>query len=304
MVAPSAFLSLLVASAASVALASQKTWPSSLEFLAKGSDEDYKDFVTPLAQMTKLTYTATWGSYYREKDENETISGWLRGKLQSNPLVGMRALTFFEWNTNRGVMAFRGTDLNSSNPSGQVDACANAFLSLCESHSGQLPAECQNFTVHQLDYLSRALEFAQKAAEAHPNTQWLYTGHSLGALLAELVAAQRSGAPALTFSAPPLTPLLKRLKQPKLRHWGTVTLYDQYDPLRFQAVGQLWSANCTWPRSQAPEGCEACEAAPIDMHSEACQKCFYAAHTFKTYLKNVYSQRRPDCPDSTNIVIV
>ena len=32
------------------------------------------------------------------------------------------------WNTNRGVMAFRGTDLNSSNPSGQVDACANAFL--------------------------------------------------------------------------------------------------------------------------------------------------------------------------------
>jgi hypothetical protein len=64
--------------------------------------------------------------------------------------------------------------------------------------------------------------------EAHPNTQWLYTGHSLGALLAELVAAQRLGAPALTFSAPPLTPLLKRLKQPELRHWGTVTLYDTW----------------------------------------------------------------------------
>ena len=180
MVAPSAFLSLLIASKTSLALA-QKTWPSSLEFLAKGSDEEYKDFVTPLAQMTKclgmrhgeswgqtaeqglrslqtpddhsfrmfscssffmvlvhaglklkqwiatmpaapkqvaslanlsfpcpricldppiaatrLTYTATWGSYYREKDENETIAGWLRGKLQSNPLVGMRALTFFE----------------------------------------------------------------------------------------------------------------------------------------------------------------------------------------------------------------
>ena len=48
---------------------------------------------------------------------------------------------------------------------------------------------------------------------------------------------------------------------------------DQYDPLRFQAVGQLWSANCTWARAEAPEGCKACEAAPIDMHSEACQKC-------------------------------
>jgi len=49
--------------------------------------------------------------------------------------------------------------------------------------------------------------------------------------LAELVAAQRSGAPALTFSAPPLTPLLKRLKQPELRHWGTVTLYDTWHML-------------------------------------------------------------------------
>ena len=52
MVAPSSFLSLLIASETWLALA-QKTWPSSLEFLAKGSDEEYKDFVTPLAQMTK-----------------------------------------------------------------------------------------------------------------------------------------------------------------------------------------------------------------------------------------------------------
>ena len=50
----------------------------------------------PPIAATRLTYTATWGSYYREKDENETVTGWLRGKLQSNPLVGMRALTFFE----------------------------------------------------------------------------------------------------------------------------------------------------------------------------------------------------------------
>ena len=53
----------------------------------------------------------------------------------------------------------------------------------------------------------------------------------MGALLAELVAAQRSGAPAMTFSAPPLTPLLKRLKEPKLKHWGTVTLYDTWHHL-------------------------------------------------------------------------
>lgn len=61
--------------------------------------------------------------------------------------------------------------------------------------------------------------------ERYPERDWLYTGHSLGAALAELVAAQRA-APALTFSAPPLEPLLKRLKQPTLKHWGTVTLYD------------------------------------------------------------------------------
>lgn len=63
MVAPSAFLSLLIASKTSLALA-QKTWPSSLEFLAKGSDEEYKDFVTPLAQMTKclgMRHGESWG---------------------------------------------------------------------------------------------------------------------------------------------------------------------------------------------------------------------------------------------------
>ena len=33
-------------------------------------------------------------------------------------------------------------------PTGPNPMCCS-LRSLCESHSGQLPAECQNFTVHQ-----------------------------------------------------------------------------------------------------------------------------------------------------------
>lgn len=34
------------------------------------------------------------------------------------------------WDSSRGVLAFRGTDLNFSQPSGQADECADAFLNL------------------------------------------------------------------------------------------------------------------------------------------------------------------------------
>lgn len=43
----------------------------------------------------RLTYTATWGSYYKKSDQNASVNGWQRG-LETNPLVGMRALTFLQ----------------------------------------------------------------------------------------------------------------------------------------------------------------------------------------------------------------
>lgn len=49
-----------------------------------------------MTEPARLTYTATWGSYYREKDQNASVAGWIRGELQSNPTAGMRALTFLQ----------------------------------------------------------------------------------------------------------------------------------------------------------------------------------------------------------------
>jgi hypothetical protein len=102
-------------------------WPASLEqILTASSDDEFHAFVAPLAEMTKLTYTATWGSYYKEWEANATVLGWARGTLESNPRGGgMRALTFLQASSQRGVVAFRGTDLNRSGVSGQADFCAD-----------------------------------------------------------------------------------------------------------------------------------------------------------------------------------
>ena len=48
---------------------------------------------------------------------------------------------------------------------------------------------------------------------------------------------------------------------------------EQYDPLRFEASGQLWGANCTWRHASAPPGCSQCEEVAIDMHRAVCQEC-------------------------------
>eukprot|EP00971_Amphidinium_carterae_P238783 4740087-Amphidinium_carterae.1 len=55
-------------------------------------------------EMTKLTYTATWGTYHRPADDNATVSGWERQAHEANPLKGgMRALTFIASDSKRGI---------------------------------------------------------------------------------------------------------------------------------------------------------------------------------------------------------
>ena len=90
----------------------------------------------------RLTYTATWGSYYNASDANATVAEWQR-VTEANPFVGMRALAFVQRRTRRGVIAFRGTDLNFSQPSGQADRCANEVL------FGGSSKSCQAFSKHE-----------------------------------------------------------------------------------------------------------------------------------------------------------
>ncbi|CAE7654960.1 rplX [Symbiodinium pilosum] len=272
-------------------------WPTSLEFLSKGSDAEFFEFVNPLADMTELSYTATWGTYYKPSAQNQSVEGWRRMWPEANPVEGgMRALTFVQERSGRGVVVFRGTDLDSSGTSGQADACANAEL----AHA-PLPGYCNQFTSFQLDYVSRALDIARKAAEVHPTVEWLYTGHSLGAELANVVGAVR-GAAVLGFAAPAVLPVLRdrtAVDPHQLPFWKSLSLYNELDPLRFQALGQLPGANCSWVNQPDVPSCDVCELhGKIDEGSPECKQCFYKTHILKSYLALLRSGQRPVCPDA------
>ena len=273
-------------------------WPTSLEFLSAGPDKDFFDFVLPLSEMTKLSYTATWGTYYKPSAHNQSVEGWVRVWPEANPEEGgMRALTFAQQTSGRGVIVYRGTDLDPSGRSGQADACANAEL------AGARPPEfCSQFTAFQLDYISRALDIARKAAEVHPTLQWLYTGHSLGAELANVVAAVR-GAAVLGFATPPVIEVLKRrtaVDVKQLPHWKSLSLFNEFDPLRFLAHGELPGANCSWANQPEAAGCDACEMkGSVDMDSPACKQCFSKTHLFSAYLALLRSRSRPVCESSS-----
>ena len=53
-------------------------WDAAIAALATASDEQWHALVSPLAEMTKLTYTATYGSYFAPADLNASVSGWER----------------------------------------------------------------------------------------------------------------------------------------------------------------------------------------------------------------------------------
>eukprot|EP00437_Effrenium_voratum_P021816 CAMPEP_0181414232 /NCGR_PEP_ID=MMETSP1110-20121109/9401_1 /TAXON_ID=174948 /ORGANISM="Symbiodinium sp., Strain CCMP421" /LENGTH=251 /DNA_ID=CAMNT_0023537109 /DNA_START=193 /DNA_END=945 /DNA_ORIENTATION=+ len=244
--------------------------------------------------MTVLTYTATSGSYYKPSAQNKSVEGWVRMWPEATPEEGMRALTFVQLSSGRGVLAFRGTDLGTGR-SAQADSCANAELA-----GHPLPKYCDQFTAFQLDYLSRALELAQKAAQVHPTVEWLYTGHSLGAELASVVGAVR-GAPVLSFAAPPILPVLKKrtsVDPKQLPYWKSVSLYNEFDPLRFLAFGELPGANCSWLNQPKAAGCDTCELhGPVHLSTIACKQCFSKTHMFSAYLALLKSGSRPTCKD-------
>jgi len=240
-----------------------------LEFLKTCNATTFFAFVEPLVNMTTLSYTATWGTYYKARAANATVSGWRRALPESNPKDGgMRALTFLA-EDGRGVVAFRGTDLGPEGRSSKA-----------------------------LDYFARAVEFAEQAALAHPGVRWLYTGHSLGAQLAELVASVRgAGHVALGFSAPAVLPVLRNRTQVDpalLPSWQVVALYNEWDPLRSLAQGALPGSECLWEDLPSPAGCQQCAASP-SLTSAFCSRCFNETHVWKHYIDLIKFGHRPRC---------
>ncbi|CAK0846787.1 unnamed protein product [Prorocentrum cordatum] len=93
------------------------------------------------------------GTYRREQEVNRTLGdGWERlYALEADPPEGgMRALVFLHAASRRGLVAFRGTDLNRTGASGQADFCAGRLLWENASRA-TLPGFCAAFTDSQLD---------------------------------------------------------------------------------------------------------------------------------------------------------
>lgn len=215
----------------------------------------------------------------------------------------MRAFTFVQNETGRGVVAFRGTDMgdDGSGVSGQADACANAYL------RGQYPPECSRFPEETVDYLTRGLELVERAEAAYPGLDFLMTGHSLGAQLASLVGAIR-GRPALTFSAPSVAPELRSrsaVDPASVGAWAEVSLYNEWDPLVALQRGNLVGAECVWMVEPAPNGCLTCYLGgrQVDMSRFDCQVCWDNAHGALSYLDLIDSRQRPACRTAGGIVV-
>lgn len=263
------------------------------------------------------------------------MDGWVRPlSLTENPRFGMRALCFISSNVSsrQAVIAFRGTDLNNTNPSGQADQCADALL--WRAHGSvppPLPAYCSAFANATLDYLAAAEEFVRKVRVAYPSHQLLFTGHSLGAGLAFLSAAlltdehaatanaaQAVGddvahtkkpvvvAPCVAIASPPwLLTLRRRAPHTKLPPFATVrshwlALADEWDPVQKDsaAVGGLFGTQCLWS-SPEPAACALCflKALPANMSRPTCRACFEQRHVYAHYVDKDVPGKRAVCQD-------
>jgi putative lipase involved disintegration of autophagic bodies len=305
---------LVWALAAWLGLASSLPWDVTLSPLQEDADdEQFREVISPLSIMTKMTYTATHGTYFNPK-ANATVvgEGWHLSSLLHNPVRGgMRALLFYSTDLSRAVIAFRGTDLGSSGvdvssgsrqdpvwASMTADECANLVLWHGASRK-QLPDKCGSFSDNELDYLSRAADFVTLASQALQSiqaTHWeiLFTGHSLGAGLASLMGATQGGmlltgrpntvalsataSCVLAFSSGNVSTIL--LNRSSVRS-GSVNvsqvyiLADRWDPVYRGSAGDLDATVCLWASTET-ESCTTCYAkdeASDDMDMEKDEAC-------------------------------
>ena len=138
--------------------------------------------------MVKLTYTASPGRSFDPFDASAEMIGWTLVNRTNHPpahdptLCGINAYAWYSAIGERLVLAYRGFDHD-------CDQCAFRRM----QHMEGVPA-CA--ALQHPDYLAQAAEFANLAMAAHPRADVLFTGHSIGALLAFVTSSDRA---AFTF---------------------------------------------------------------------------------------------------------
>lgn len=275
--------------------------------------EAFDAFMEPLAKAITLTYTATIGSsYFHPWDANRTVPGFAKSELTHDPPGGgMRALVFVDAEGGRVLLAFRGTDLNTSEVSGMADACADARLTQLASRA-EMPPFCAQFSDATIDYYSAAVRFATAVrARYPPPLELLITGHSLGAALAVLVGAalqarEQGGtarpAPVVALAQPPTAyPFRLAARTAAIAPGSAFSLADGNDPVQRaaeQQPGGLVGAGCTWPEAPPPPPCVHCNYTE-QMNTGTCLACMLEFHVLSVYLRLLKGQR-PRCESSAS----
>jgi hypothetical protein len=322
-----AVLQLLAIVSVAAATVASADWGSPAG-LATVPPADLQTFLQLIGNATTLSYTSTFGSYYRPWDANATLpqAGWTRHSAH-NPPFGMHAVAFVNHAETKLLVAFRGTDLNVSGVSGQADVCADYYLWTAEpptvpaspqqqqQQQTQPPPYCANFTWDTLDYFTTARQFAQQAAIELPGYSILYTGHSLGAGLAALMAllpllhpSANCSAPvaagAVAFASPNvLFALQHRLASLNLTgsqlSQNVAIFADAYDPVQVHSfnapahgmIGSLWWYSVG---STPPLPCYVCvDVERAETDSLDCLLCMSERHIFSHYVEMIRAGDRP-----------
>lgn len=269
-----------------------------------------------VSNATRLAYTSTYGSYYNPLEANATIgAGWLRF-AEENPQFGMRAIAFAHFESQRLLIAFRGTDLNTESLSGQADLCADSYLF---SQNRTLPSFCQQFPESIVDYGTAARLFTLRVQSQLPEFDLMFTGHSLGGGLASMMALFQTeqntscigtGAGAVAFAAPDYLFAMALHSAVNLtevtvdsegdRAARILVMADSFDPIFYSAhirpakgmIGHL----CLWEAKNVSSACLECDTPTnVNWDSVNCFTCLLERHIFGHYEKLALGNELPMC---------
>lgn len=307
-------LSVLLTTTSAVRVKDSYGWFKPTDLIWNTSSTFYFNEIEVFLNATRLSYVSTSGGYFENWTVNESISpSWVRSQsFFLNPEYGLRAMVFYQPDTARLLIVFRGTDL-TNDIGGICDRCADSYLWDNIPYS-QLPSECQQFSEATLDYLANAESFVGDVAINFIGYDFMYTGHSLGAGLAAAVSTLGNtwggcgpaNAGAIVFSPPGYIETLMRRTSMDLSQvdpYLVVSLADHYDPVwvgcNASKRGGVLAQVCQWFDGLPSSQCVTCDANPSELpvNSTNCQVCMMQRHEFAHY----YSQLRylsPICQPS------